>query len=316
MKLHCKHLLKVADLKPKETERLFALTERLKKRFTQGIREHYLHGVTLGMIFEKASARTRLSFEVGMRQLGGQALYIGRDEMGIGTRESVKDVAKVISRYLDAIMIRAKSHEMIAELAGYSNIPVINGLSDMYHPCQALSDAFTIYEKKGTLKGVKLAFIGDSNNVARSLAVVSLQTGMRFHIASPKGYEFTKEFLATIKPDSAKHAGSLKMTNDPKAAARGADVIYTDVWASMGQEDERLKRLGAFMPFRVDMKLVRLAKKSVVVMHCLPARREEEITAEVLDSPRSIVYDQAENRMHVQKAILLALMAPGVEIED
>ena len=315
MKLRCKDLLTVADLKPGEIEDLFSLTSSLKQRFKKGVREHFLHGMTLGMIFEKASARTRLSFEVGMRQLGGQAMYIGKDEIGIGTRESVKDVAKVISRYLDAIMIRSTSHAMIEELAQFSDIPVINGLSDMYHPCQALSDAFTIYEKKGKCKGMKLAFIGDSNNVARSLAVVSLLTGMHFFIASPKGYEFTKDFLKSIRTLAKRSKGSVVMLRNPGKAAANADAIYTDVWASMGQEAERLKRLRDFSAYRIDGRILRRAKKDVIVMHCLPARREEEITSEVLDGSKSVVYDQAENRMHVQKAILLALMAPGVEIQ-
>ena len=315
MKLRSKDLLKVADLTPGEIEGLFTLTLKLKQRFKKGVREHFLHGVTLGMVFEKASARTRLSFEVGMRQLGGQAMYIGKDEIGIGTRESVKDVAKVISRYLDAIMIRSTSHAVIEELAQFSDIPVINGLSDMYHPCQALSDAFTICEKKGKCKGMKLAFIGDSNNVARSLAITSLLTGMHFSIASPKGYEFAKDFLKSIRPLVRKSKGSLVMLNNPEKAARNADAIYTDVWASMGQEAERLKRLRAFSEYRIDEKLVARARKDVIVMHCLPARREEEITSEVLDGNKSVVYDQAENRMHVQKAILLALMAPEIEIE-
>ena len=230
-------------------------------------------------------------------------------------RESIRDVAKVISRYLDAIMIRALHHETIAELARFSSIPVINGLSDLCHPCQGLSDVFTILEKKGRLEGVKLAFIGDGNNVARSLAIVSLRTGMRFHIASPEGYELTEDFLKTLKLKSRKYKGSLVMLRSPEKCAKNADIIYTDVWASMGQDAERLERLRHFAPYKVDGKLLACAKKDVIVMHCLPAHRGEEITSEVLEGRHSIVYDQAENRMHLQKALLLALMAPDVEIE-
>jgi ornithine carbamoyltransferase len=271
--------------------------------------------MTLGMIFEKASMRTRLSFDVGMRQLGGQALYIGKDEIGLGVRESIKDVAKVISRYLDAIMIRVVHHETIEELARFSSIPVINGLSSLYHPCQALSDAFTILEKKGKLSGLKLAFIGDGNNVARSLAAVSLITGMRFSIASPRGYELTADFAKGLRSRSRGCKGSLVMLQDAAKCARDADIIYTDVWASMGQEAERLQRLGHFAAYKVDRKLLSAAKKDALVMHCLPAHRGEEITSDILDGKHSIVYDQAENRMHLQKALLLALMAPDVKVE-
>jgi len=314
VKLKCKDLLSSAVLSAGEIEGLFDLSFKLKERFKRGVREHFLHGMTLGMIFEKASMRTRLSFDVGMRQLGGQALYIGKDEIGLGVRESVKDVARVISRYLDAIMIRALSHETIEELARFSSIPVINGLSDLYHPCQALSDAFTIFEKKGKLAALKLAFIGDGNNVARSLAIVSLMTGMRFSIASPEGYELTEGFLKTLKLKTRKYKGSLVMHRSPERAVKGADVIYTDVWASMGQEAERLERLRHFAPYKVDEKLLARAKKDVIVMHCLPAHRGEEITSEVLEGAHSVVYDQAENRMHLQKALLLTLMAPDVEV--
>ncbi len=268
-----------------------------------------LAGKSIGLIFQKPSNRTRVSFEIGMFQLGGHSLYLGPDEIDMGGRESVKDVACVLSRYLNGIVARTYKHNDVKELARYAGVPVINGLSDRAHPCQALTDIFTIKEKLGTFKGVTLAYIGDGNNVLNSLMVASAKAGLDIKIASPKGYEPAGDIVEIAKK-FAKEPGSLvEVSNDPAAAARGADVIYTDVWVSMGQEKTAAKRLKAFKKFQINSDLMKLAKKNCLVMHCLPAHRGQEITDSVIDSKNSVVYDQAENRMHVEKAILLKLLS-------
>ena len=267
-----------------------------------------LKGKSVGLIFQKPSNRTRVSFEIGMYQLGGNSIYLGSTEIGMGGRESVKDVACVLSRYLDGIIARTYKHEVQEELARHASIPIINGLSDLAHPCQALGDMFTIREKFGSLKGLTLAYIGDGNNVLNSLMMAAAKLGVNVKVATPQGYQPDRRMVKLAKAFAAKSGSGVTISNDPKAAAKGADVLYTDVWISMGQEKEAEKRLKAFGAYQVNDKLVKLAKTLCVVMHCLPAHRGQEIADSVMDSNHSIVYDQAENRMHVQKAILLKLL--------
>ncbi len=267
-----------------------------------------LKGKSLGLIFQKPSCRTRVSFEIGMIQLGGNALYLGPDEIDMGGRESVKDVACVLSRYLDGIVARTYNHDDIRELALYADVPVINGLSDLAHPCQALADIFTIKEKFGKFKGITVSYVGDGNNVLNSLMFAAAKVGLDIKIATPKGYEPDKKLAAVAKKFADLSGSKIEISNDPKTAARDADVIYTDVWISMGQEKDTKKRLKAFKGFQINAGLMKLAEKDCLVMHCLPAHRGQEITDPVIDSGNSIVYDQAENRMHAQKAILLRLL--------
>ena len=293
-----KDLLAINDLSSSEINEILKLSSELKEKrkdFSQPLK-----GKTLGLIFEKPSNRTRVSFEVGITELGGHAIYLGSYEIDLGKRESPKDVAKVLSRYLNGIIARTFSHKTVVELAKYSSIPVINGLTDYQHPCQALSDLFTIKEKKG-LDGITVAFIGDANNVLTSLLYICHKMGIKINAACPKGYEPGKDILKDM-------AGSAAVFSSPGDAIKGADVVYTDVWTSMGQEKEYRKRLKVFKKYQVNSELMKLAKKDAVVMHCLPAHRGQEITDEVMDSPASIVLDQAENRLHVQKAILIKLL--------
>lgn len=267
-----------------------------------------LKGKSIGLIFQKPSNRTRVSFEIGMVQLGGHAIYLGPDEIEMGVRESVKDIARVLSRYLNGIVARTYKHEDVKELARYAEIPVINGLSDRAHPCQALSDIFTIKEKLGSFKGATLAYVGDGNNVLNSLMCAAAKAGLDIKIATPKGYEPSKE-MVNMARGFAKMAGSkIEISNDPKAAAKGADVMYTDVWVSMGQEKTARERIKKFKGFQINDALMKAANKNCLFMHCLPAHRGQEIADSVIDSKNSVVYDQAENRMHVQKAILLKLL--------
>jgi ornithine carbamoyltransferase len=267
-----------------------------------------LKGMSLGLIFQKPSNRTRVSFEIGMVGLGGHALYLGPDEIDMGGRESVKDVACVLSRYLDGIVARTYKHDDIRELALYSEVPVINGLSDRAHPCQALADIFTIKEKFDTFKDITLSYVGNGKNVLNSLMVAAAKVGINMNIATPKGYEPAKDIVKVAQKFAGESGAKITLSNDPKSAALRADVIYTDVWVSMGQEKDTKKRLKAFKDFQLNDGLMKLAKKNCLVMHCLPAHRGQEITDSVIDSRNSVVYDQAENRMHVQKAILLKLL--------
>jgi len=285
---------------------IFSLTEKVKADKTKYA--DAMKGRSIGLIFQKPSNRTRVSFEIGMVQLGGNALYLGPDEIDMGGRESVKDVACVLSRYLDGIVARTYNHDDIKELALYADVPVINGLSDRAHPCQALTDIFTIKEKLGTFKGITLAYIGDGNNVLNSLMMAATKVGLDMKIASPKGYDPAEDVVDIAKKFAKESGAKIGISNDPKAAAKGADVIYTDVWVSMGQEKDAKKRLKTFKSFQINDNLMKLAKKDCLVMHCLPAHRGQEITDSVIDSKNSVVYDQAENRMHVQKAILLKLL--------
>ncbi|MBI5167432.1 MAG: ornithine carbamoyltransferase [candidate division NC10 bacterium] len=303
-----KDLLSIHDLSLSEIEGIFELAAELKARQKRGERYTPLMGKTLAMIFEKPSTRTRVSFEVGMHQLGGHALFLNPRDIQLGRVETVADTARVLSRYVDGILIRTYSQERVEELACHSSVPVINGLSDLTHPCQILADLFTVKEKRGELKGLKVAYIGDGNNVAHSWLYGAAKTGIDLSIARPRGFGPDEGVLSKALKDAEASGARLKVMDDPIQAAKGADVLYTDVWASMGQEEEHAKRVKAFKGFQVNQGLVAIAKRDVLVMHCLPAHRDEEITDEVLDGPHSIVLDQAENRLHVQKAILVKLL--------
>ncbi|MCX5716273.1 MAG: ornithine carbamoyltransferase [Candidatus Omnitrophica bacterium] len=288
-----------------------------------------LRGKSLALIFQKPSNRTRVSFEVGMTQLGGHTIYLGPDDIKLGVREATKDVASVLSRYVDGIVARTYSHKDIIELAKNSTVPVINGLSDLVHPCQAMADVYTIKEKLsagggsamdsvksgigGKSNSIKVAFVGDGNNVLHSLLQCCSKVGMSISIATPEGYEPKKEIVKEAMNEAKQNGSIIELSNKVEEAVKGADVIYTDVWTSMGQEKEHKERLKAFRGFQVNKKLVSLAKKNCLIMHCLPAHRGEEITDEVMDGPNSIVLDQAENRLHVQKAILIDLLVPCLE---
>jgi ornithine carbamoyltransferase len=300
-----KDLLSIADLNRKEIEHLIEQAWRMKQEGAPPL----LSGRTLALLFEKPSLRTRVSFEIAMYQLGGHSIYLSPEEVGLGKREPAADIARVLSRYVDVIAARTFSQETLQILAGHSSVPVINALSNLEHPCQALSDLFTIYEKKGRLPGLTLAFIGDGNNVANSLLLSACLVGMNFHLASPQGYNVKEEVLNQGKEFAALSGSQIQLTNNPYEAAKDADIIYTDVWASMGQEAEAEKRRLAFSDYQVDNKLLSLAKGDVLFMHPLPAHHGEEISAGLLDDPRSVVFDQAENRLHLQKALLVKLLS-------
>ena len=301
-----KDLISVKDLSAAEMQGLFSLTDALKKDDSRY--NSILKGKTLALIFQKPSCRTRVSFEVGMHQLGGGSLYLGPDELLLGVRESIKDVAKTLSRYLNGIVLRTFAHKNVVEMAAHATIPVINGLSDFSHPCQALADIYSIKEKLGSLDSVTLAYVGDGNNVCHSLLYACAIIGLNLNVASPKGYMPDKSVVKQAQEMAKAKNIRIEICASPQAAVEGAGVIYTDVWASMGQEKETQKRKKIFKNFQVNTKLVKLAKKDALIMHCLPAHRQEEITDDVLDSKNSIVFDQAENRMHVQKAILIKLL--------
>ncbi|MDO8536570.1 MAG: ornithine carbamoyltransferase [Candidatus Omnitrophota bacterium] len=298
-----KDLLSISGLTPEYIESILELGKKIKNDRT-GYSES-LKGKSLGLIFQKPSNRTRVSFEIGMVQLGGYAIYLGPSEIGMGGRESVKDVAKVLSRYLDCLVARTYKHADVEDLAKHATVPVINGLSDYAHPCQALSDIFTIKEKFGTFKGITLSYIGDANNVLNSLMCASAKVGLNLKAATPKGYEPDKKAVDVAKRSAALSGAGIEFSHDPKLCAKGADVVYTDVWVSMGQEKESAKRLADFKGFQINDDIMKVTNKNCLVMHCLPAHRGDEITDSVIDSKNSVVYDQAENRMHIQKAILL-----------
>jgi ornithine carbamoyltransferase len=304
-----KDLVSLADLTSADLQSYLDEAVALKKLQKAGQARPLLAGKTLGMIFQKPSLRTRVSFEVGMLQLGGHALYLSPNEIQLGVRESVPDVARVMSRYCDGIMARVFAHADVLALAHNASVPVINGLSDFSHPCQGLADFLTIYEHKGPLAGLKLAFVGDANNVYHSLLFAAAKLGTHIVCASPAGYGPSTTVLDLARPWAAASGSQVTATIDPFDAVRDADVIYTDVWTSMGQEAEAEKRRVAMRPFQVNAALVAAAKKDVIVMHCLPAHRGEEITDDVVDGRHSVVFDQAENRMHAQKAVLARLMA-------
>jgi ornithine carbamoyltransferase len=297
--------LHITDFSPEEIQAVLKNTAELKKMVHEGREYTPLKGKTMAMIFAKPSARTRISFETGMTQLGGHAIFLGPNDIGIGKREAVRDIARVISRYDDIIMARLFDHTHMLELAEYSEVPVINGLTDLNHPCQVMADIFTVLESRGHLEDLKVAFIGDGNNVANSWINLAARLAMHFVLASPSGYDPDPKILQRAQ---AAGLSRIEVMRDPMAAVRNADVIYTDVWTSMGQEAEREQRLRDFLPYQVNAKLLAAAKPDVYVMHCLPAHRGEEITDEVLDGPHAIVFDEAENRMHAQKAIILKLL--------
>ncbi len=303
-----RHLLSIAELTTDEIWQILNLAMDLKNEWKGGGNKPLLAGKALGMIFQKPSLRTRVSFEMGMLHLGGQAMYLSPQEIQLGQRESVGDVARVLSRYVDGIMARVFAHSDVEDLAAHASVPVINGLSDYVHPCQALSDLFTVREKRGALQGLKLAYVGDGNNVAHSLLFAASKVGMEIRIATPSGYEPQRDVLSKAEAFAQETGSKITLDTDPRSAVHGVDIIYTDVWTSMGQEAEKEGRLPAFRPYQVNADLVALARPDVMVMHCLPAHRGEEITDEVIDGPQSVVYHQAENRMHLQKAILVILM--------
>jgi ornithine carbamoyltransferase len=303
-----KDLLAISDLSTRDIETILKLSASLKKKQKQGKIHHPLKGRSLGMIFEKSSTRTRVSFEVGMYQLGGQALFLSSNDLQLGRGEPVADTARTLSRYLDGIMIRTFAQTTVEELAKHASIPVINGLTDSHHPCQALADLFTVKEKLGRLKGVRFAYIGDGNNMAHSLIEACVKTGMDMALACPPGYEPDPAIMREAAVAAEKTGSSLTLSNDPARAVKNADIVYTDVWASMGQESEHAKRVDAFRGFQVDARLMSSASPQALVMHCLPAHRGEEISAAVIDGPQSIVFDQAENRLHTQKAVMELLM--------
>lgn len=303
-----KNLISIADLTIEEIYQIFDVSKSLKEKLYTGEPHKYLEGKTLGMIFTKRSTRTRVSFETGIYQLGGIGMYFGPNDLQLGTSESISDTAKVLGRYLDGIMIRTFDHQDVVELGKYAGIPVINGLTDLLHPCQVLTDLFTILEKKRKLQGLKLAYIGDGNNMAHSLLNGCSKVGMNIAIASPSGYKPNKDIVDNAKK-FAKYMGSkIEITDDPVAAVKNADVVYTDVWASMGQEKEAEERKKKFARYQVNPKLVKNAKEDYLFMHCLPAHRGEEVVNEVADSPNSVIFDEAENRLHVQKAIMALVM--------
>lgn len=303
-----KNLVSINDLSREEVTQILETAEIIKLRYYSNEEQPLLRGKVLGMIFQKPSLRTRVSFETGMIQLGGQAIYLGPNDIKLGQREATKDIAQVLSRYVSGIMARTFSHEIMLELAKYSSVPVINGLSELLHPCQVLGDLLTIKEKKGRLSNLKLAYIGDGNNVAHSLLFGAVKVGMDIVLAVPPGYEPKEEIINLAKEDAKKINSRIEIIHDPKEAADGADVIYTDVWTSMGFEKESEIRKDVFKPYQINQDLVSKAKDDVIILHCLPAHRGEEITDEVIDGPHSVVIDQAENRLHTQKGILALLL--------
>jgi ornithine carbamoyltransferase len=303
-------MLTIHDLDVDGFNEIFNTAKKLKDMLYRGVAHYSLRGKTLGMLFDKSSTRTRLSFEAGIHQLGGTGIFLSRRDIQLGRGEPVADTARVISRYIDGIMIRTFEQDMIEEFARYATIPVINGLTDLLHPCQVLSDIFTIIEKKGGYEGLKIAYIGDGNNMTNSWINAAARLPFHLSIACPEGYDPDKTILERGVRESKE---GIELLRIPADAASGADVIYTDVWASMGQEDEQEERVAAFRDYQVDEKLVDCAKNDAIIMHCLPAHRGEEITAAVIDGPQSVIIDQAENRLHVQKAIMEILMSGGKE---
>ena len=300
-----KDLLTVTDIPTEKIRGLITLAKKLKTAHRKGKSPFPLKGKTLGLIFEKPSTRTRVSFEAGMNQLGGQALFLASEKIQLSRGESLADTAKVLSRYVDGLVVRTFDQSALEEWAQHTSIPVINGLTDHCHPCQALADLLTIVEKKGRAKGLKLAYIGDGNNITHSLLEVGAKVGMHVSVGCPLGYEPDSTIVNQARVEAAQTGATIEITHDPMLAAKNADAVYTDVWISMGQEDEHQPRMAAFAPYQVNSRLMKQAKPGAVVLHCLPAHRGEEITAEVLDGPQSVVLDQAENRLHIQKAILL-----------
>lgn len=304
-------LVTLADLSPAEVRRIIEVAIDLRQEWRRGGNRPLLAGRSLAMVFQKPSLRTRVSFERAMQQLGGTAMYLSPQEIGLGQRESVADVARVLSRYVDIIMARVFAHSHVEQLAEYASVPVINGLSDKFHPCQALADYLTIWDKLARFQGVNLTFVGDGNNVAHSLLVGGAKLGVNVTIACPVGYEPDADVLTIAREAAAESGSRIRILHDPVEAVADADVVYTDVWASMGQEAEAEQRKVVFASYQVNAALMAKARPGAIVMHDLPAHRGEEITDEVMDGPQSVVFDQAENRMHAQKAVLALLLQVG-----
>ena len=303
-----KDLLSLQDLTTTEIIDILDLADKLKKETKEGKEHHILKGKTLGMIFAKSSTRTRVSFEVGMSQLGGSALFLSQNDIQLGRGETVYDTAKVLSRFLDGIMIRTFSQKEVENLAKYADIPVINGLTDLLHPCQVLADLQTVREYKGTLKGLKMCYIGDGNNMANTLIQGAAKVGMDIACASPAAYSCDSDIVKAALCDANANGSKILLTEKPEEAIEGADVIYTDTWVSMGQEEEKAKRIKDFAGYEITPEMMKLAKKDAIFMHCLPVYRGYEASAEVVDGPQSVIFDEAENRLHAQKAVIVRLM--------
>ena len=301
-----KDYITLHDWTPAEVRELFELSAEVKAN--KDAYRAALAGQVLGLYFEKSSTRTRISFETGIFELGGMGIYLSPKDMQVGRGETIADTARVLSRYLSGIMARTFGHDVVTELAKYASIPVINGLTDYNHPCQALTDYFTLLEKKGRTEGMKVTYVGDGNNMVHSLALGAAKVGVHFVAACPKGFEPRPEVMELARADGAETGATIEVTNDPLEGVSGADAVYTDVWASMGQEEEHAARLKAFQGFQVDMELFSKAKDDAIFMHCLPAHHGEEVTEEVCEHERSVIFDEAENRLHCQKAIMLTLM--------
>ena len=302
-------MLSIHDLSVDEVQEILTLAKELKAKQKAGVEHHLLKGKTLGMIFEKSSTRTRVSFETGMYQLGGQALFLSNRDLQLGRGEPIKDTARVLSRYLDGIMIRTFGHDRVEELAQWADIPVINALTDLLHPCQVLTDLLTIQEHKGkNLKGLKMAYVGDGNNMTNSYMYGCAKAGMTFVAATPEDYRPDETVMKNAIEDAKQTGASISVITDPQEAVKGADIVVTDTWASMGQEDEHEARKKIFAPYQVNKELMALADKRAIVMHCLPAYRGEEITEEVLEANADVIFDEAENRLHTQKAIMALTM--------
>lgn len=302
-----KHFLAISDLSSGEVQELLDIAIKLKEEYFKKGNPPYFKGKVLGMIFQKPSLRTRVSFDMAMRHCGGDALYLSPNEIGLGKREAIADIARVMSGYVHAVMARVFDHAHVLELAKWSDIPVLNGLSDYNHPCQGMADALTIQEKFGKTKGLNVTFIGDGNNVAVSLMHVSAKLGWNFTLGSPEGYDITPKAVEVAKEIARETGSKLTFVRDPHEAVKDAHVIYTDTWTSMGQEEEAARREKVFPPFQVNQQLVSEANKDVIVMHCLPAHRNHELTDEVADGPHSVIFPQAHNRLHAQKAVLARL---------
>jgi ornithine carbamoyltransferase len=309
LSLKGRDMIELDEYSTEEIQFLLDSAIEIKRKQKNGEVYQPLKGKTIGLIFEKSSTRTRVSFEAGMFQLGGHALFLSKNDIQLGRGEPISDTAQVMSRYLDGLMIRTFGHDNVTNLAKYASIPVINGLSDMAHPCQVLADLQTVLEHKGKLKGLKMAFIGDGNNMAHSLLIGGAKMGMHVAVASPKGYEADASIVKLSEEIAAQTDGKITITQDPIEAAKDADVIYTDVWASMGFEEEQAQREAAFADYQVNEELVKAAKPDYLFLHCLPAHRGEEVSEGVIDGANSVIFDQAENRLHAQKALMVALMA-------
>lgn len=303
-----KHFISIHDITVHEFNYLMDLALKLKKEQKAGVKHNILEGKTLGMIFTKSSTRTRISFEVGMYQLGGHPMYLNANDMQLGRGESIYDTANVMSRFVDGIMIRTYDHQDVLDLAKYGSVPVINALTDYLHPCQAMADLMTVYEHKGKLKGLKLAYVGDGNNVAHSLLYACAKAGMHMSVATPVGYECDAEVVANAQADAKETGAQITVCNDPAEAMKDADVVCTDTWTSMGQEAEKAERVKIFKDYQVNKELFSHAKDDAIFIHCLPAYRGYEVTEDIIDGPMSVVFDEAENRLHAQKAVLVALM--------